>query len=299
MITAQTASLGPLLRPSLLLLARTVESPALGDLSGCDTDATDINALCRLATHAQRGFTQAFGKLQPSVVDNPDCSATALLAFIEDCRQSCEALATSHQQIRQHAHRRPSRQAGLLVQASHDALVIAAHFVADLTRSLCDPAVLRELAGAAAHGLDDASLELGASLPMPENGAELAGWSPMRVAWRQGDVHAALRLADLKPTPMQAMLAQGSERPLPSVPPFHKEVKWGFWAFPDDFSDETNYYLVVDSRTADDIITLMETLNEDQGLTFVIVTHDPAIGARCNRVVHMRDGQIVSEESRR
>jgi hypothetical protein len=230
MITAQTASLGPLLRPSLLLLARTVESPALGDLSGCDTDATDINALCRLATHAQRGFTQAFGKLQPSVVDNPDCSATALLAFIEDCRQSCEALATSHQQIRQHAHRRPSRQAGLLVQASHDALVIAAHFVADLTRSLCDPAVLRELAGAAAHGLDDASLELGASLPMPENGAELAGWSPMRVAWRQGDVHAALRLADLKPTPMQAMLAQGSERPLPSVPPFHKEVKWGFWA---------------------------------------------------------------------
>lgn len=28
-------------------------------------------------------------------------------------------------------------------------------------------------------------------------------------------------------------------------------VKWGFWAFPDDFSDETNYYLVVDSRTAD------------------------------------------------
>lgn len=230
MITAQTASLGPLLRPSLLLLARSVESPALGALSGCDTEATDINALCRMATHAQRGFTQAFGKLQPSVVDNPDCSATALLAFIEDCRESCEALATSHQQIRQYASRRPSRQAGLLVQASHDALVIAAHFVADLTRTLCDPAVLRELAGAAAHGLDDASLELGASLPMPENEAELAGWSPMRVAWRQGDVHAALRLADLKPTPMQAMLAQGSERPLPSAPPFHKEVKWGFWA---------------------------------------------------------------------
>lgn len=55
----------------------------------------------------------------------------------------------------------------------------------------------------------------------------------------------------------------------------------------------------LDSKTADDIMRLMETLNREKGLTFVIVTHDPAIGARCNRVVHMRDGQIVSEESRR
>lgn len=52
----------------------------------------------------------------------------------------------------------------------------------------------------------------------------------------------------------------------------------------------------LDSRTADDIITLMETLNEDQGLTFVIVTHDPAVGERCHRIVNMRDGEIVNEE---
>ncbi len=54
----------------------------------------------------------------------------------------------------------------------------------------------------------------------------------------------------------------------------------------------------LDSRTADDIMTLMETLNREKGLTFVIVTHDPAIGARCNRVVRMHDGLIVSEEAR-
>ena len=53
----------------------------------------------------------------------------------------------------------------------------------------------------------------------------------------------------------------------------------------------------LDSKTADDIMQLMETLNREKGLTFVIVTHDPAIGARCNRVVRMRDGVIVSEES--
>ena len=55
----------------------------------------------------------------------------------------------------------------------------------------------------------------------------------------------------------------------------------------------------LDSKTADDIMQLMETLNREKGLTFVIVTHDPAVGARCNRVVRMRDGVIVSEESRK
>lgn len=52
----------------------------------------------------------------------------------------------------------------------------------------------------------------------------------------------------------------------------------------------------LDSRTADEIMSLMETLNRERGLTFVLVTHDPGIGARCHRIVHMRDGQITSEE---
>jgi putative ABC transport system ATP-binding protein len=55
----------------------------------------------------------------------------------------------------------------------------------------------------------------------------------------------------------------------------------------------------LDSKTADDIMGLMEQLNREKGLTFVIVTHDPAVGARCNRIVKMRDGVIVSEESTR
>jgi len=55
----------------------------------------------------------------------------------------------------------------------------------------------------------------------------------------------------------------------------------------------------LDSRTADDIMTLMEELNREQGLTFVIVTHDPNVGARCNRIVKMHDGVIVSEEAGR
>jgi putative ABC transport system ATP-binding protein len=53
----------------------------------------------------------------------------------------------------------------------------------------------------------------------------------------------------------------------------------------------------LDSKTAADIMDLMEHLNREKGLTFVIVTHDPGVGARCNRIVKMRDGNIVSEES--
>ncbi len=52
----------------------------------------------------------------------------------------------------------------------------------------------------------------------------------------------------------------------------------------------------LDSETADDVMSLMESLNADHQQTFVIVTHDASIGARCHRIVRMRDGQITGEE---
>ncbi len=52
----------------------------------------------------------------------------------------------------------------------------------------------------------------------------------------------------------------------------------------------------LDSQTADDIMSLMQQLNRVLGQTFVIVTHDPGIAARCHRTVHMRDGLIEREE---
>lgn len=51
----------------------------------------------------------------------------------------------------------------------------------------------------------------------------------------------------------------------------------------------------LDSQTANDIMNLMRDLNEREGLTFVIVTHDPGIGDRCDRIVRMRDGRIAGE----
>jgi putative ABC transport system ATP-binding protein len=52
----------------------------------------------------------------------------------------------------------------------------------------------------------------------------------------------------------------------------------------------------LDSATADTVLALIEALNEERGLTFVIVTHDRRVGERCHRIVNMRDGQIISEE---
>jgi putative ABC transport system ATP-binding protein len=52
----------------------------------------------------------------------------------------------------------------------------------------------------------------------------------------------------------------------------------------------------LDSRTADDIISLMEEMNREHGQTFVIVTHDAGVGRRCHRLVTMTDGEISGEE---
>ncbi len=52
----------------------------------------------------------------------------------------------------------------------------------------------------------------------------------------------------------------------------------------------------LDSHTAAEIMGLMRSLNASAGLTFVIVTHDPGIGAQCDRIVRMHDGEIVPGE---
>ena len=46
----------------------------------------------------------------------------------------------------------------------------------------------------------------------------------------------------------------------------------------------------LDSTTAQDIMDLMRKLNKENGQTFVIVTHDPEIGAQCDRIITIRDG---------
>ncbi|MCB0057803.1 MAG: macrolide ABC transporter ATP-binding protein, partial [Caldilineaceae bacterium] len=51
----------------------------------------------------------------------------------------------------------------------------------------------------------------------------------------------------------------------------------------------------LDSKSADDVLSLMRTLNQEHGQTFVIVTHDSDIAALCDRIIQMKDGQIVTQ----
>jgi ABC-type lipoprotein export system ATPase subunit len=48
----------------------------------------------------------------------------------------------------------------------------------------------------------------------------------------------------------------------------------------------------LDSKTAAEIMGLMRNLNQTRGATFVLVTHDPGIGAQADRIVYVRDGQV-------
>jgi putative ABC transport system ATP-binding protein len=48
----------------------------------------------------------------------------------------------------------------------------------------------------------------------------------------------------------------------------------------------------LDSHTGAEIIQLLLGLNQERGLTLVIVTHDPTIAAHTQRVIRLRDGQI-------
>ncbi|MBW3588821.1 MAG: ABC transporter ATP-binding protein [Actinobacteria bacterium] len=49
----------------------------------------------------------------------------------------------------------------------------------------------------------------------------------------------------------------------------------------------------LDTENASMIIDLLVRLNRETGLTVVMVTHDPVIGSRANRVITMKDGRIV------
>ncbi len=54
----------------------------------------------------------------------------------------------------------------------------------------------------------------------------------------------------------------------------------------------------LDSKSGEEIMDLLMTLNRNMGTTLIIVTHDPDIATYANRVIYIRDGQIVQEESK-
>jgi lipoprotein-releasing system ATP-binding protein len=51
----------------------------------------------------------------------------------------------------------------------------------------------------------------------------------------------------------------------------------------------------LDTENADAVFDLMRTVNETDGTTFLIVTHDPRLARRCDRIIELVDGRIVSD----
>ena len=54
----------------------------------------------------------------------------------------------------------------------------------------------------------------------------------------------------------------------------------------------------LDSKTGTDLIDMMLELNEKFGTTFIFSTHDPIIMQKAKRLITLKDGQIVSDETK-
>jgi putative ABC transport system ATP-binding protein len=53
----------------------------------------------------------------------------------------------------------------------------------------------------------------------------------------------------------------------------------------------------LDRRSGDEILDLLVALNEQQGKTIIMVTHDPRAASRAHRTLHLEKGQLVGETS--
>jgi putative ABC transport system ATP-binding protein len=53
----------------------------------------------------------------------------------------------------------------------------------------------------------------------------------------------------------------------------------------------------LDSRSGEEVISLLTSLHAEQGITLIIVTHDLNIASHCHRIIRLKDGEIIAEEN--
>jgi putative ABC transport system ATP-binding protein len=53
----------------------------------------------------------------------------------------------------------------------------------------------------------------------------------------------------------------------------------------------------LDSRSGEEVISILTSLHAEQGITLVVVTHDANIANHCQRIIQLKDGEIVTEDS--
>jgi putative ABC transport system ATP-binding protein len=52
----------------------------------------------------------------------------------------------------------------------------------------------------------------------------------------------------------------------------------------------------LDSRTGQEIMGLLRSLNQEHGKTFVLITHDPNVAQATDRLIQIRDGELAGEK---
>jgi len=55
----------------------------------------------------------------------------------------------------------------------------------------------------------------------------------------------------------------------------------------------------LDTNSADGVFDVLRAVNESSGTTFLIVTHDPRLAQRCDRIIELVDGRIVADRPNR
>src|SRR5690606_31181828 len=51
----------------------------------------------------------------------------------------------------------------------------------------------------------------------------------------------------------------------------------------------------LDTASSDEVFVLLRRMHAERGVSFVVVTHDPRLAARCDRLVELVDGQIAHD----
>jgi ABC-type lipoprotein export system ATPase subunit len=60
------------------------------------------------------------------------------------------------------------------------------------------------------------------------------------------------------------------------------------------FADEPTGNL--DSQTSEEVLRMFQRLNSEEGITIILVTHDPEVAQHAQRTIRVRDGLIVADE---
>ena len=58
------------------------------------------------------------------------------------------------------------------------------------------------------------------------------------------------------------------------------------------FCDEPTGNL--DKKTGDEVMDILKMLNEEMGISIMVITHDQSVADRCKKIMHLSDGKLVT-----